>query len=128
MSLDEKSRDGFSAIHIGSTVVVPQPDQIAFPLTRDKFELLQQGFISEERQTRDLALGIFIGTLVGVIGIIVTIDWNNRTSFLWLTLLLAILVASCFFWLFFFKKVRKSISSKGYTRIVQEIESHFGPK
>jgi len=128
MSLNEKSRDGFNVIPIGSTVVVPQPDQIAFPLTLDKFELLQQGFITEERQSRDLALGIFIGTLVGVIGIILTIDWNNRTSFLWLTLLLAILVASCFFWLFFFKKARKSTSSKGYTRIVQEIESHFSPK
>jgi hypothetical protein len=128
MSPAEKSGGGFSAVPIGNTVVMQQADQIAFPLTREKFELLQQGSISEERQSRDLALGIFIGTVVGTIGVLATIDWNNRTSLICLALLSAILLASSFLCFFFFKKARKSKSSKGYTRIVQEIDSHFSPK
>lgn len=127
MSTGEKLGAGFSAVPVGNTVVMQQPDQVAFPLTRDKFEMLQQGFVSEERQSRDLALGIFIGALVGCVGFLATADWSKKETFFWLAVLAAILLASVFCWVFFAFKARRAKLSKGYVRIVREIESHFNP-
>ena len=62
MSADEPPLAENVPYKIASTVVIPQPDQVAFPLTRDKFDLLQQGGVSDEKQSRDVALGALLGS------------------------------------------------------------------
>ena len=107
---------------VGSTVVIPQPDQVAFPLTRDKFDLLQQGIVTDEKENRDVALGAFLGSVIGLLSLIGTdaIHWIR------FSILLAIVLASGFCFVLFWRKSRKAASAPGYARVKREIDAHFG--
>lgn len=87
---------------VGTTVVAPLPDQMAFILTMDKYDLLSEGNVSSERQARDVSLGIFLGALIGTLS----------------------LVGVC--WGIFALKVHKAPCAPGYTRVKAEIDAHFG--
>jgi F0F1-type ATP synthase assembly protein I len=103
---------------IQSTIVKPRPDEQAFALTRDKYDLLKQGDVPEEKQSRDVCLGILAGSLIGFL----TSDWHLtwKLFLLGLICLVAGLLAA-----FFAFKIRKRKGDAGCMRIKKEIDSHF---
>jgi hypothetical protein len=107
---------------VGTTVVAPLPDQMAFILTMDKYDLLSEGNVSSERQARDVSLGIFLGALIGTLSLVGTdaIHWMR------FSVLVAIALASGVCWGIFASKVDKAPGAPGYTRVKAEIDAHFG--
>jgi len=110
--------DSESSYKIGSTVVKARPDEPAFPLTKDKYDLLQHGDIAEDRQTRDVCLGIFAGSLIGVVTSQFNLTW--RMFVLGLICLSSLSLA-----LFFSVKIKARKGDTACSRIKAEIDSHF---
>jgi len=116
----------------GSLVVPPRPDEVGFPLREDEFKTLCEGEVSTDRSGRDLSIGLFVGALVGIAGIVATIDWDlvwkpeHRTYFICSAVIL-LLVASgslagiiiCCVRLY---RTRKSSS---YSRLKSRMEGFF---
>jgi hypothetical protein len=103
---------------IQSTVVKPRPDEQAFALTRDKYDLLKQGDVPEEKQFRDLCLGILAGSLVGFL----TAEWHLT----WKMFLLGLICfSSGFLAIFFAYKISRRKGDTGCMRVKREIDSHF---
>ena len=107
---------------IAHMVVGPQPDQVVFPLTRDKFDLLMVGSVSVERSTRDTTFGALVGGTVGLICFFATADWDKHP--ICLMLLGAIVLACLVCCVGFGIKCHSNESS----RVKDEIESQFGIK
>lgn len=61
----------------GSLVAYPRPDEVVVPLRRDEFDILREGGASSEEASRDLYIGIGVTAVVGLIGILATMDWGN---------------------------------------------------
>jgi len=61
----------------GSLVAFPRPDEVVVPLRRDEFDILREGGASSEKASRDLYIGIGVTAVVGLIGILATMDWGN---------------------------------------------------
>lgn len=114
-----------SVIPISQTVVAPQPDQLAFPLTKDKFDLLQQGEISQDRESRNVALGVWTSTLVGIVAAAAGIDWNKPLSWISVSILAAIFLSSLACYCVFARRANKAKRSPTCARIKAEIETHF---
>lgn len=110
--------DSESSYKIGSTVVKARPDEPAYPLTKDKYDLLQHGDVAEDRQTRDVCLGIFAGSLIGVV--------TSQMNLTWRMFVLGIIcISSLSLAVFFTVKIRSRKSDSGCARIRAEIDSHF---
>ena len=107
---------------VGTTVVAALPDQMAFILTMDKYDLLSEGNVSGERQARDLAVGIFLGALIGIPSLVGT-DAIHGMRF---SVLAAIALASGVCVRIFAWKVHKAPCAPGYTRVKAEIDAHTG--
>jgi hypothetical protein len=107
---------------VGATVVEPLPDQRAFVLTMDKYDLLTEGNVSSERQARDVSLGICLGAVMAMLSLIGT----DALHWMRFSVLLAIALASGGCLLIFALKVYKAPSAPGYTRVKAEIDAHFG--
>jgi len=58
-------------------VVYPRPDEVVVPLRRDEFDTLCEGGTSEEKASRDLYIAGGIGALVGLLGVLATVDWDS---------------------------------------------------
>ena len=116
-----------TTVKIGNTVVEPQPDQRAFPLTRDKFDLLQAGEVNSDREARNVALGIFVGAVVGTIGFAATAPWDKYRSFFVLAILGAIVLCSGACAGIFGRRAGKALRLPGCKRVLDEIETHFNP-
>ena len=107
---------------VGTTVVTPLPDQMAFVLTMDKYDLLSLGNVSGERQSRDVSLGIFVGAVLAMVSLIGT----DALHWMRFSILLSVALASGFCFVFFALKVRRATSAPGYIRVKAEIDAHFG--
>lgn len=114
-----------SEYRIASTVVKSQPNESAFPLTKDKYDLLKQGITTDERQSRDLMLGIFLGTLVGVISLAASLDLHKAASLAYLFVPSVILLVSAIICGITTFKMRNAAQKPGCARVREEIDSHF---
>jgi len=114
-----------TAIAIGQTVISPQPNQIAFALTKDKFDLLQHGIVPEEKQSMDFCLGVALGSLIGLISLAATLDWHKISAYIWAFPVAVIFLCTLICFFFFRHKVKSSKSAPGCVRVKAEIESHF---
>jgi hypothetical protein len=108
-----------------STVVKPQPDEHAFPLTRDKYDLLRRGDVSEERQSRDVCIAVFGSSLIGIITMLPNLDWDKGRSYAWMFPMALMCLGSAALWIFFAIKMKSQRKDQGCVRIMKEIDSHF---
>ena len=122
MSNDKPTSGTFTPIPVGTMVVEPPPDERLFLLTRDKFDLLRSGNISEERQSRDVMLGIFFGSATGFISLGASTDWKPGAGFL---LLLVVTLTSGALAFLLDRKCRRAKLAPGYARVTNEIETFF---
>lgn len=114
-----------SEYRIASTVVKSQPNESAFPLTKDKYDLLRQGITTEERQSRDLMLGICLGSLIGVVSLAASLDLHKATSLAFMFLPALILLVSACVCGILTVKMKKTGQKPGCSRVKDEIDSHF---
>lgn len=84
-----------------SLVVPPRPNEFGFPLREDEFQILRDGAVGDDRASRDLCIGFLVGAVVGLVGVLATVDWGTiwqpekRGPFLfWAAALLLIIAAS----------------------------------
>lgn len=110
---------------IQQVIIDRQEDMHAYPLTRDKFELLLSSAVTIERQARDSAFGIFVGTLVGLVCFRATPDWDKHPFCL--AILFAITLASLFCWIVFLIKCHRAKSSRTQETIEKYFEKTKGP-
>ncbi len=117
---------------VGSTVVPSSTVEIAFALREEQFQVLCEGESGTDRSGRDLSIGLFFGVLVGIAGILATIDWEyvwkpeHRTSFFWSAAILILLsggslvgiVICCM-------RLYKTRHSSSYSRLKKRIEDFF---
>ena len=62
---------------VGTTVVTPQPAERAYPLRNPDFLTLCDGSNGDERAGKDLCLGLLISAVIGIVGIVASIDWGT---------------------------------------------------
>jgi hypothetical protein len=106
-----------------------RPDEVAFPLRNDEFLILTDGTAGEERAGRDLCLGFLVGAVIGLAGLIASVDWGNAWAekkwwvFACLLVLLLGAAASvagcCLHW------SRMGKDDTPETRLKQKIDSFF---
>jgi hypothetical protein len=97
-----------------STVVPTIPADMAYPLREDEYQTLCDGASGADRASRDLCIGLFVGTMVGIIGVLATVDWQifwaqkHIGLLFWLGILLfiaAVAAAGCaFYWRQMYRK------------------------
>jgi hypothetical protein len=107
---------------IGQTIVEPLPEERAYPLTRDQYDLLEQGNVSNERQTRDVFLGFLVGSVIGLLSLVGT----DAVHWMRFAVLLALAFASAFCAGLFAIKVWRAPMSPGCSRVKTAIDRHFG--
>lgn len=87
----------------GGVFVQRLPDEAGIPIRKDDFLTLCEGDIKGLRSNRDLCIGIAGTAFVGLIGVLVAIDWDTVSKashlklFLIIVAALLMLAASCGF-------------------------------
>jgi hypothetical protein len=112
-------------------VVPPQPDEPVFPLRREQFDLLCEGEVSEQRTVRDVCLATFGSAMVGLIGLLATVDWDSAVRqgrmrpFIWTAILAAIVLAAAVTAVVAQWRLTRTGTSSGYSRIQHKILDFF---
>lgn len=121
-----------SKIFVGGGLVIPtQPEEVAYPLVRETFDTLIEGEITnKDERWRDISISIFSTSLLSMLTMLVTIDWNkitvsqNLIGFLLVILIAAITVATSVLMVIFICRARKPVSSS-YSRTRDKIVEWF---
>jgi hypothetical protein len=113
---------------VESTVVTPLPAQRAFPLRRADFLTLCDENNGSERASRDLHGGFFISAVIGLTGLISSIDWSKpftseKVSYTSFLLLLVIAAATGWGCLYHWRRIKRE--NTPYTRLRQFISEFF---
>jgi hypothetical protein len=130
---DERPNQGKATYTpVGGTIIIPpQPNEPAFPLRREQFDLLCEGEVSEQRTVRDICVAVLASSAVGLVGLLATIDWDSavrearKAPFIW-TAILAILVCAAAVtgavaqW-----RVSRTRAQSGYSRVKRRISDFF---
>jgi hypothetical protein len=105
-------------------IVAKLPDEVGVPVRRDQFEILCEGGIAESRASRDLCLGLLFGTVVGILGVMATADWNtvmaaDHRSWFLLSMIVLIVMASgsAVGAIIFFLRCRRMATDSPYSRV-----------
>jgi uncharacterized membrane protein YeaQ/YmgE (transglycosylase-associated protein family) len=118
--------EGFQA---GSIIALPRPDKRAFPLTHSEFKILHEGAHSSDRAGRDTCTGIFLTTLVSLIGICLTVDWSSFwTQKRWGVLayfLVTVFIGAGALVLLVFYHLRTGSGDTPCSRLEEEIKTFF---
>jgi hypothetical protein len=115
-----------------SLVVSPRPNEFGFALREDEFQILCEGEVGSARASRDLLFGVLVGAVVGLVGVLATIDWGTiwqpekRGAFLfWFGLLLVIVVSSATGVVIYHLRLKKTLKDSAYSRLKQNISTWF---
>lgn len=115
-----------------SLVVSPRPNEFAFPLREDELHVLCEGAVGDARASRDLSIGILVGTAVGLAGVFATTDWGTiwqpgkRGMFIfWVAALFFGVVASGTAALIYHQRVKKTRADSAYSRLTKKISDWF---
>jgi hypothetical protein len=124
-----ESTGGYQA---GSLVVRPRPSEEGFALREDEFQILCDGQINDSRAGRDLCIGLCVGTVVAIIGVLATNDWDTvwhpgrRFPFLFfLAILLLIAGGSAAGWIIFQRRLTNTQTNSPYSRLRERIALYF---
>jgi hypothetical protein len=114
-------------------IVTKLPDEVAVPMRREDFQTLCEGGVAESRASRDLCVGIFVGVVVGLVGIFATVDWENvwkpehRNSFLfWVGLLLVLAAGSGVSTVIFWIRCYRTTTNSPYSRLRDKLLKMYG--
>jgi hypothetical protein len=119
----------------GVVVARPLPDEMAVPLRKDQFDILCEGGIGEARASRDLCIGVFFGTLAGLVGVVATADWDTvwKPERRWLFLLPVLVlcmgvagsaVGACIHWV----RLSRADSDSPYSRVRKQLSELFSER
>lgn len=119
------------AVSLGGTLAAPpQPNEPFFPLRCDQFLTFCDGEMNVARSIRDACIGAFATGVVGIAGMLVTIDWDSalkegRHPIFWTVVLfvftLTALALAVFEWVTMYRTRTKST----YSRLVKAIADYF---
>jgi len=84
--------------------------------------------VSEEKQGRDVTIGVFFTAAVGVVSLLEVLDWKNPFHLILMFFMGAVALASAALCLICWIKMHRSAHSPGCERVKAEIEEHFSPK
>jgi hypothetical protein len=121
-------------IRVGREVVVPtQPAEVAYPLRQEEFAMLCEGeAATKDERWRDVAISASLSALVGLIGLLATVDWASKkwSGFVFVVLLATIFLAAGVIGLFLRQRARQQAASSGCASLKNKIreffESHSG--
>jgi hypothetical protein len=108
----------------------PLPDVMPYPLRPDEFLTCCEGEMSGARSIRDGCIGAVVTGMVGIAGILLTIDWDaaekqGRHPFL-VTLILSTLTLSALaVGLVENKRMKQTKTKSSYSRVIQTIATYF---
>jgi hypothetical protein len=116
----------------GALIVSKLPDEVGVPLRLDQFEILCEGEVADARASRDLCLGILFGAVVGIVGIVATVEWStvltpeHRFWFLLSMGVLVIMVAGSAVGggIYEFRR-RRTLSNSSYSRLVARLKQLY---
>lgn len=118
-----------NVVDVGGGMIVPtQPQEMAYPLRRDTFDLLcETETINEDLRWRDIALAFFAASFAGIVGLLGSIDWTaTLTNKSWTPIIatgaLGVLTFSSFI-IFLIQrgKIKRKPVATGYWRAKQRI-------
>lgn len=121
-------------IVVGSSVINRLEDEKLVPLKKVEFQVLLEGDISNTRASRDLCLGFFLSGVVGLIGLVATIDWDEvfthdkKAPAFWVLAICVVVAGSAvgagiFQWL-----LRKRKQQTAYSSVVGRLRQDFDMK
>ncbi|MGA2426084.1 MAG: hypothetical protein ABSG07_18930 [Terriglobales bacterium] len=117
-----------------SSLVTQLPAENLATLTRMDFQILLDGEVNEVKSGRDLCLGILGSAVIGLIGLVATIDWDTafhqarKTPFVWTALLFAIALASACGALIYQVRYQKTHASSAYSTLIKRLADHFAKR
>jgi hypothetical protein len=116
----------------GGMVVPPQPEEVAYPLRGEQFDVLCEGErITEDKWWRDISIAISATALVGLVGVVATVEWDRalaskRWTVFVSTLVLAVLfLVAAILFVFMQTRLRRQTPSSGYARLKSKIATYF---
>ncbi len=128
----KQSKGRVRRLTVGEVVVVGQPEEVAYPLRREQFDMLCEGeALTNDARWRDVSLSVSVAALMGLMAQIMTLDWNHALGtgekmVLILTGILAVLfLSSSVLFVYVCIRVRRQITKSGYARIKAKIEHYF---
>lgn len=116
----------------GGLFVAPLPGENAFVLRHEEFLILCEGEATKDAERwRDSLIGVFISTLMGVVGLGTSVDWSNAFKQVQIAplvsgfILTAATVISFALWVFFLVRCRRDKQATAYSRLKRKIMNHF---
>jgi|GEM_PF-7072475 len=131
MSTPEQLARGPATFEAGSLTVARLPDENLATLSRVEFQVLLDGEVNEARAGRDLCLGFLGSAVVGLIGLIATIDWDTafhqarKAPFIWTELLSAIVLSSACGALIYQRRYTRTRKNSAYSDLMKRLADHF---
>jgi hypothetical protein len=115
----------------GSLHVARLPDENLATLSRVEYQVLRDGEVSEARAGRDLCVGFLGSAVIGLIGLIATIDWDaafhqaRKAPFIWTGLLSAIVFASACGALIYHRRYTRTRKNSAYSDLMKRLADQF---
>lgn len=131
MSQPAQSGDDKGRFVAFSCNVSQLPDENLATLSRMDFQVLRDGEVSEAKAGRDLCLGFLASSIVGIIGLIATVDWDTtihqarKGPFLWTGLLLAIASGSAIGAIIHHIRLGHMKKHSAYSTLMKRLADHF---
>lgn len=121
-----------NSIVVGSSTISHLPDEELYGIRKMEFQLLLDGDVSGARGGRDLCLGFLISGIIGFLGLVATVDWNevftknHRAPAGWAGVMFAIVAASAVGATICEIKRRRTKQDSAYSSLIERLRSHFG--
>ena len=115
----------------GTLHVSRRPDEALATLSRVEFQVLLDGEVNQARAGRDLCLGFFGSAVIGLIGLIATVDWDTTFSkaqkgpLIWAGILFAIIVSSALGALIYHMRYCRTRKDSAYSDLMARLADHF---
>jgi hypothetical protein len=115
----------------GGMVAFPRPDEVVVPLRREEFDILREGAPSSEKASRDLYIGIGVTAVVGLVGLLATLDWDNALQSghrTWIIPSLILLVASAGAFVgaaIYHYRLKKTLTGSPFSRLSERLTHWF---
>ncbi len=116
----------------GGVVVSAQPEEVAYPLRREEFDMLCEGEgCTRDERWRDVLIAVAATALVGLCALVLTVDWRQAiVSWKWVAFIIVLVQAVLFvsgtvISIFLHLRVRRQAASSGYARVKSKIDRYF---
>lgn len=117
--------------HASSLVVPPRPDEVCFSLTEVEFQTLCEGGVSDARAGRDLCIGACVTAVLGLVGILATVEWepiwkeHRVLPFIACAILLAVAAGCGVGWCIYQRRLTQTRNDSSYSRLKSRIANFF---